>query len=167
MEITEVRIKMADGNDERLRAFCSITFDNSFVVRDIKIIDGPSGLFVAMPARQATTSCAKCRSKNSTRSNYCGHCGDKLSRPADHGLGEKLYADIAHPINPTCRDQIQSKILAAFLAEQDSAAQNPVEVDATHNASGAESSVSGSSPLIVDAAESHRPSKRPYHPAAQ
>ena len=40
MEITEVRIKLMEEASERLQAFCSITFDNSFVIRDLKIIDG-------------------------------------------------------------------------------------------------------------------------------
>ena len=41
VEITEVRIKLMDEPGERLKAFCSITFDNCFVVRDLKIIEGP------------------------------------------------------------------------------------------------------------------------------
>ena len=54
MQITEVRIKLMDEPGERLKAFCSITFDNCFVVRDLKIIDGATGPFVAMPSRKAT-----------------------------------------------------------------------------------------------------------------
>ena len=52
MEITEVRIKLMEDSDDRLQAFCSVTFDNAFVVRDLKIIDGVSGPFVAMPSRK-------------------------------------------------------------------------------------------------------------------
>jgi stage V sporulation protein G len=40
VEITEVRIKLMEEGGERLQAFCSITFDNCFVVRDLKIIEG-------------------------------------------------------------------------------------------------------------------------------
>ncbi|MBY0325968.1 MAG: SpoVG family protein, partial [Gemmataceae bacterium] len=45
MKITEVRIKLMElGNDnEKLQAFCSITFDNAFVIRDLKIIEGTRG----------------------------------------------------------------------------------------------------------------------------
>lgn len=50
MEITEV--KVFPVNEERLKAYVSITFDNSFVVRDLKIIQGTSGLFVAMPSKK-------------------------------------------------------------------------------------------------------------------
>ena len=40
MEITEVRIKLMDANGDKLRAFCSITIDNDFVIRDLKVIEG-------------------------------------------------------------------------------------------------------------------------------
>lgn len=50
MEITEIRISLRDDN--KLKAFASITFDNSFVVRGMKIIEGAKGLFVAMPSRK-------------------------------------------------------------------------------------------------------------------
>ena len=43
MEITEVRVKLVEDTDDRLQAFCSITFDNSFVVRDLKVIEGTNG----------------------------------------------------------------------------------------------------------------------------
>ena len=52
MQITEVRIKLMEDSDDRLQGFCSITFDNCFVVRDLKIIEGTSGPFVAMPSRK-------------------------------------------------------------------------------------------------------------------
>ena len=50
MEITEV--KVFPVNEERLKAYVSITFDNCFVIRDLKIIHGTSGLFVAMPSKK-------------------------------------------------------------------------------------------------------------------
>lgn len=50
MDITEIRISLADKG--KLKAFVSITFDDCFVVRGIKIIRGTSGFFVAMPSRK-------------------------------------------------------------------------------------------------------------------
>jgi stage V sporulation protein G len=50
MEITEVRLTLRE--EDRLKAFVSITFDNAFVVRGLKVIEGNSGLFVAMPSRR-------------------------------------------------------------------------------------------------------------------
>lgn len=50
MEITEVRIAIRD--DDKLKAFASVTFDDCFVVRGLKIISGTGGMFVAMPSRK-------------------------------------------------------------------------------------------------------------------
>jgi stage V sporulation protein G len=50
MEITEVRLTLR--HEERLKAFVSITFDNAFVIRGLKVIEGNTGLFVAMPSRR-------------------------------------------------------------------------------------------------------------------
>jgi stage V sporulation protein G len=49
MEITEVRVKLY--GDERLKAFVNVIFDDAFIVRGVKVIDGPKGLFVSMPSR--------------------------------------------------------------------------------------------------------------------
>jgi stage V sporulation protein G len=121
MEITEVRIKLMEESEDRLRAFCSITFDDSFVVRDLKIIDGTSGPFVAMPSRKLTGRCGRCGFKNHLRSNHCNQCGSKLRVRLDNRDEEsspnKLYADIAHPINQESRDQIQSAVLAEYKHE--------------------------------------------------
>ena len=51
MEITEVKVFPVQ-NDERLKAYATIIFDNCFIVRDLKIIMGNSGLFVAMPSKK-------------------------------------------------------------------------------------------------------------------
>ncbi len=50
MNITEVRVSLRD--DAKLKAFASITIDESFVIRGLKIIEGKSGTFVAMPSRK-------------------------------------------------------------------------------------------------------------------
>lgn len=50
MEITEIRVTLRD--EERLKGFANVTFDNAFVVRGMKIIQGNSGYFVAMPSRK-------------------------------------------------------------------------------------------------------------------
>ncbi len=50
MEITEVRVFPV--NEEKLKAYVTITLDGCFVVRDLKVIQGTSGLFVAMPAKR-------------------------------------------------------------------------------------------------------------------
>ncbi|MBI4526414.1 MAG: septation regulator SpoVG [Deltaproteobacteria bacterium] len=50
MEVTEVRVFPV--NEEKLRAYVTVTFDHCFVVRDLKIIQGPNGLFVSMPSKK-------------------------------------------------------------------------------------------------------------------
>jgi len=50
MEITEIRISLR--TDNKLKAFASITLDNRFVIRGLKIIEGAKGVFVAMPSRK-------------------------------------------------------------------------------------------------------------------
>ena len=50
IEITEVRVSLR--NDEKLKAFVSITLNDAFVIRGLKIIHGNTGLFVAMPSRK-------------------------------------------------------------------------------------------------------------------
>ncbi len=124
MEITEVRIKLMEDPGERLQAFCSITFDHCFVVRDLKIIGGANGSFVAMPSRRLTSHCPQCGCKNHLKAGYCNQCGLRLKHDAGQREDDgrvKLYADIAHPINQTCRDLIQQKVIEAFLLEQERA----------------------------------------------
>ena len=53
MKITDVRIRKRMG-DEKLKAFASVTFDDCFVVHDIKIIQAERGLIVAMPSRRSS-----------------------------------------------------------------------------------------------------------------
>ena len=120
MEVTEVRVKLIDNKDDRLKAFCSVTFDNEFVVRDIKVIEGTSGYFVAMPSRKMSDHCEKCGGKNHLRAKYCNNCGGSL--PQERAKKDlkgrmKLHADIAHPINADCRQSIQKKVVIAFEQE--------------------------------------------------
>lgn len=51
MQITDVRIRKI-SNEGKMKAIVSVTFDNEFVVHDIKVIDGQNGLFIAMPSRK-------------------------------------------------------------------------------------------------------------------
>jgi stage V sporulation protein G len=124
VEITEVRIKLMEDASERLQAFCSITFDNSFVIRDLKIIDGSNGPFVAMPSRKLTAHCPTCGCKNHLRAAHCNQCGGRLAEDRlvkDEDGRAKLYADIAHPINSACREMIQDRVIREYQLELDRA----------------------------------------------
>lgn len=126
MEITEVRIKLMENSEDRLRGFCSITIDDMFVVRDLKIIDGNNGPFVAMPSRKLSSNCQKCRSKNHIRARFCNNCGARQRQESiefDNDGRPKLYADIAHPINADCREMIQRCVIEELENELQRAAQ--------------------------------------------
>ena len=124
MVITEVRVKLCEENNERLLAFCSVTLDNAFVIRDLKVIEGTRGTFVAMPSRKLTDRCGRCGCKNHLRARFCNSCGHKLDenravRDADGRA--KLHADIAHPINSACREVIQSAVIRSYTEERERA----------------------------------------------
>jgi len=129
MKVTNVSIKLSPQSGDRLKAFCTMTLDGEFVVRDLKIIDGTNGLFVAMPSRKLTDHCPKCGGKNHLRAKFCNDCGGRLpeNRMSDEDIQGKLHADIAHPINSECRERLQSVILDAFREEAARAGRGDAE----------------------------------------
>jgi stage V sporulation protein G len=80
MEITDIRVRKVAG-EGKLKAYVTVTFDDCFVVHNVKIIEGKSGVFIAMPSRK-------------TR------------------VGE--YKDVAHPIQPEFRAELQKRILDRY-----------------------------------------------------
>jgi len=123
MKVTNVSVKVSPQSGDRLKAFCTMTLDGEFVVRDLKIIEGTNGLFVAMPSRKLTDHCPKCGGKNHLRAKFCNDCGARLPehRVSDEDAQGKLHADIAHPINSECRAKLQEVILDAYREELRSA----------------------------------------------
>lgn len=124
MEITEARVVLKDSPDKKLKAYATVTFDNAFVVRNIKVIEGTNGLFIAMPSRKIKQPCPKCNFKNEMRSKYCNQCGAQLpflSRPATQETGGNVqleHKDIVHPITQSFRDYLQKRILEAYEQEK-------------------------------------------------
>ena len=120
MELTEVRVKLVERREDRLKAFCTVIIDDCFAIREIKILDGEHGPFLAMPNRRLTDHCGVCGGKNYLLARFCNDCGVPLpvvDLPCD-GLGHaRLYADIAHPINASCREMIQRRVLEEFQME--------------------------------------------------
>ena len=80
MEITDIRVRKVAG-EGKLKAYVTITFDDSFVVHNVKIIEGKTGVFIAMPSRKT-------------------RAGD--------------YKDVAHPITPEFRANMQKTILDKY-----------------------------------------------------
>jgi stage V sporulation protein G len=111
---------------DRLRAFCSITIDDDFVVHDLRVIEGRKGFFVAMPSRKLSDNCPQCGGKNELRSKFCSECGARLSSdrlPRAASAHDKLHVDVAHPINTPCREMLQDIVLRAYEEEEERAKQ--------------------------------------------
>lgn len=120
MNITEIRIKLLLSQRDKLRGFASITVDDCLVVRDIKIIEGGRGLFVAMPSRKLCDRCPACAAKNHIRARFCNDCGARLAEgrgDLDERGRPRLYADIAHPINQDARERVQNAVTQSFHEE--------------------------------------------------
>ena len=117
MEITEIRVFQKEGQDKKLKAYTTVTFDNAFVVRNIKIIQGLNGLFIAMPSRKMKRLCQKCHFKNEVGSKFCNHCGTPV-KPENQNTelvdAKTEHRDIAHPITQQFREYLQMKILEAY-----------------------------------------------------
>jgi stage V sporulation protein G len=123
-QVTEVRVKLTDDPRNKLKAYCSVTIDDAFVVRDLKIIEGNKGPFVAMPSRKLADHCARCHHKNHLRASFCNHCGSRLDpdrAPADGRGRPRLHADLAHPINSTTRIELHKAVVRAYLDEVEAA----------------------------------------------
>ena len=82
MQITEIRIRQM-ASDAKLKAYVTVTFEDCFVVHNIKIIEGKTDLFIAMPSRKTSMG---------------------------------TYKDVAHPISPEFRNELQDRILAEYKA---------------------------------------------------
>lgn len=105
MDITEVKIYLKNTKKDnggldaskRLMAYAAVTFDECFVVRDLKLICGNNGMFVAMPSK-------------------------RVEKRGMHGDEDRQYEyrDVAHPITHEARGYIHEKVLEAYRAECES-----------------------------------------------
>lgn len=114
IRVTDVRVKLSPPGQEKLVGYCAMTLNDGIVVKDIKVIDGDTGLFVAMPSRKITRHCPHCRTTNPIRANYCNECGHHLSEKAadrDRRGRERLHFDVVHPINADVRAYVHEAIV--------------------------------------------------------
>jgi len=152
MEISDVRVRLMQNATDRLRAVCSITLDNAFVIRDVKVVQGTTGLFVAMPSRKLTVGCPKCRHKNHLKAQFCNDCGAKLPLPrlgTDPQGRVRLHREIAHPIDPAFRERVQKRVMESFESECELAKSpdyEPVDAEAEMDESESGGEVSTESP---------------------
>jgi stage V sporulation protein G len=123
MRVTDVQVRLSEDQSSKLKAFCRITFDDAIVIHDIKVIEGHSGTFVAMPSRRVTGRCSGCGGKNVVGAKFCNDCGKRLPRPdpGERGPG-RLHTDVVHPINAESRETLEQVILREFEAAKKRAA---------------------------------------------
>ena len=122
MEVTDVRVALRQESDTRLKAYATVTFDHCFVVRNLKIIEGKNGLFVAMPSRKPKVACEACHYRSDWGARFCAQCGRSLN-PAAHGaqpeqVETQAHRDMAHPITAEFRETLQRCVLKAYEAER-------------------------------------------------
>ena len=95
MEVTEVRVFPVE--EEKLKAYVTIIFDDCFVVRDLKVINGKSGLFVAMPSRKRKDGTFK-----------------DLAHPLDNGTRKKIEDKILEEYNrEVLKKEVHSSVTAS------------------------------------------------------
>lgn len=128
MEITEVRISRRTQGDGKLKGYAAVTFDDVFVVRDLKIIEGKKGLFVAMPSQKIQFPCPDCKKKNAIKSKFCNECGHRLAMKEK--TRRELHRDIAHPVNSEMRAYLQKVIIEAYEVNKDTSKEDmDIETD--------------------------------------
>jgi stage V sporulation protein G len=81
MEITDVRVFPVEINGSMVKAYATVTFDDSFVVRDMRVIDGKNGIFLSMPAR---------RKRNGDYQDVCFPISAKLRDLMENEVLEKF-----------------------------------------------------------------------------
>ena len=116
MVITEVRIKLVEENNERLQAFCSVTFDNAFVVRDLKIIEGTKGSFVAMPSRKLTDRCPRAGARTTCGPGSATSAAPARREPRHARRRRPGQAPRRHrpPDQLGCREVIQNAVIKSY-----------------------------------------------------
>ncbi len=120
MKITEIRIFPKEGRDKKLKAYVTVIFDDVFVVRNIKIIQGLETLFIAMPSTKARVPCQECRFRNEVGNKFCNNCGSLIKTEhmsLTHTDSKSEHRDIAHPITQQFRKYLQTEILEVYEKE--------------------------------------------------
>ena len=100
MQITEIRVRLVPDNGQRLKAYCTVTLDGEFVVRDLKIIDGNNGLFVPCRLGSWRTAATSVVPRTTCAPASATSAAPKLAENRilrDEAGKPKLNIDIAHP----------------------------------------------------------------------
>lgn len=97
MRLTDVRIMLAEkpaipSAAPIVLCFVEATFDEIFLVRDLKLVQSRDRIFVAMPSRPTTIKCLNCSQRIQLRSGKCNKCGTILEMPKE----ARFYSDIVY-----------------------------------------------------------------------
>ncbi len=120
MRVTTVRIRMTHPEilqRDNVEAFCTAIIDDALAVRDIKIIRGKKGAFMAMPSRKKTERCKNCGCKNRFCAKFCGECGDNLPFVTLTD-DESPYADVVFPVSSAARKILEDAIMDSYRQER-------------------------------------------------
>lgn len=107
-----------------VKAYANIILDDALALHDLKVLDGPRGIFLAMPTRKLTDRCPRCQSKNHLRAKFCNECGATLAIAelrvkTDAVTGRLLlHADVVHPISRSLREHIEERVLTALKNQE-------------------------------------------------
>lgn len=105
MEITDVRLRKIE-TEGKLRAYVSITFDDSFVVHDLRVIDGTKGMFVAMPSKRLPNGDHK-----------------DIAHPINTEIREKIQNAVLDVYNRELEEASQAKVEESKVEEKVEAAE--------------------------------------------
>lgn len=123
MIVTHVSILEPEGAEARegLLAFVTITLDNEFVVRDMKLIQRrDKTMFVDFPSVSAPVHCSTCSRKIGCISRYCPFCGEPRNSTLDTKFTQdgqrraSAFVNLAHPTKQYCREMIHNAVLTAW-----------------------------------------------------
>ena len=115
MQITDIRFHLPQHTEQRLLAYATITFDECFVVHDIRLLRRGDGILVVLPSKRFRYPCPQCSRKCDFDSQFCKHCGANFK-----AVVNETFSDIAHPINKEFRHYFDSTIIERFQALQGS-----------------------------------------------
>lgn len=124
MELTEIRFfeeQSPRTGEDRLLAYVTIVFDGCFVVRELRLIRGDTGPFLAMPCRKLLDHCPACQGRNALTARFCNRCGgplaDNRAGPDNRGR-PKVHVDVCHPVDSETRQRLTAAVVAAWDSYQ-------------------------------------------------
>lgn len=127
MNVTEARVTVAGDPGGQLLGFAAVVLDDSLAVHDLRVLEGRSGPFVAMPSRKVSDRCGRCRTKNHLQAKFCNECGialdERRGRPDPTTGRVKYHEDVIHPISVDLRKEIEQVVVAEMRRAEESLRQ--------------------------------------------